>query len=1014
MIFEFEEFELDARRLELRRAGNVVEADTLVLRVLSVLVRNAGRLVTKEELVQEVWDGRVVADNVITVSMARLRKALDDKRGDREMVKTVYGRGYRFVRSVREVQEPQRSHAARHEQAAPPFVGRERLLSRLEAALGEAQHGRGRVCALLGEAGIGKTQMVETFCRDLPPSCVVSWGFCREAGDTPPLAPWLRILRELLDGPMGEQLATLGEDYELARGLLRAPRDERSAAFSPDPFFEQQVRYRSYEAILRVLARATESTPLVLVFEDLHRADAATLELLGLLLEEVGLMRILVLATLRHGDARDVVRSRLARVLGHRNCERIAVPRLRESDVHAYVTGLLGEGAASIARSVFAKSEGNPFFMAELCRQLRDRDPGERDVLALPDAALELVRQHLARLDEEARGVLSAAAVIGRSFELWLLHATTGREMGALMASLDAALAAEVLVAAPDSTTAFAFGHELMRSVLYEGLSPAERRSWHVRVADALHQRVESGESIPPSEIAYHLHTALPDARPETTVHYCRLAAAAAASSFTNDDVVRYVRHALEALDLLDKPSLRLRMHLLYLKAMYARGDSFAEYEAASRELARLARTSDDGQMLVRAAIMYNLHPGFRQLSGASAELTTALELLPPDDLAMRAVALGGLAMDTPNCYSQQRSDELLAEAVPLARESTSRASLYVVLIAALQLRGGPKHEAEASEIVEELALLAQQNPTRMPVLPIDISLYRAVTALQRGDLAAATRAAESGAATARRLHHGELLWHTERTLAKLSLLSGNVAGVAQLARLQERAMHPGLLGVAPFAAADKAMWFSETGTRVELEESERAALGYDASDPPALWALKLRALAAVGLREEARTSLRALAPGELAKLPCDRDFLGTIGHVLHAALLIGASEYAEHAASLLTPYRDRYCVHIGFMCEGSVPHLLGSAALARGDIELAVRELEEGVSRNEQAGLALCTSYARLTLGRALLCRNQAQDRARAEQLLSEVAAQARRLGMVRLAQAASKRGQNGASLER
>src|SRR5688572_26021835 len=162
MILGFDDFELDDERLELRRGGKLLKVEALVVRLLSALVRNAQRLLTKEELVEQVWEGRAVADNVITVSMARLRKALGHKRGEREFVATVYGRGYRFVRAVA-VRDGTAFAAPPPEQASPigpPFVGRERVLGRLLRAFGEARAERGRMCALIGEPGIGKTRTV--------------------------------------------------------------------------------------------------------------------------------------------------------------------------------------------------------------------------------------------------------------------------------------------------------------------------------------------------------------------------------------------------------------------------------------------------------------------------------------------------------------------------------------------------------------------------------------------------------------------------------------------------------------------------------------------------------------------------------------------------------------------------------------------------------------------------------------------------------------------------------------
>src|ERR1700712_5259537 len=100
MIFRFDDYELAADSMELSQAGKPVKADHMVLRLLSVLVQNAGQLVTKAELFQRVWDDRAVSENVITVAMVRLRRLLADSAGERTFIVNVHGRGYRFVRPV--------------------------------------------------------------------------------------------------------------------------------------------------------------------------------------------------------------------------------------------------------------------------------------------------------------------------------------------------------------------------------------------------------------------------------------------------------------------------------------------------------------------------------------------------------------------------------------------------------------------------------------------------------------------------------------------------------------------------------------------------------------------------------------------------------------------------------------------------------------------------------------------------------------------------------------------------
>jgi DNA-binding winged helix-turn-helix (wHTH) protein len=1007
VIFTFEDFELDAQRLELRRGGELVEADTLVLRLLLVLVTNAGSLVTKEQLVEQIWDGRAIADNAITIAVTRLRKALGMKRGVGEMVTTVYGRGYRFVAKVRERSSPPTldAHSAVGD-VRSVLVGREGALATLQSAWAEAQRGHGRLCALLGEAGIGKTYVAEVFLRSLPRSACVLWAFCREAGDTPPLSLWSRVLRALLARPEHAELAREAATGGAAQ-LLREASLESTPQTMGEEFLDVSGRHRIFEAVSQLLAQAAERAPLLIVLEDLHRADGASLALLGFLLDEIAQRGVVIVTSARPVDAptQPSVRASFGHVLGHRNCERISLDRLSEREVHAFVVRVLGPAQEQLARAVYAKSEGNPFFMAELCRQLRDQGPGPGGILAVPQPALELVRRHVQRLDEDALGVLSAACVLGRSFELWLLRAITGREASALMECLDAARAAEVVVAAPDSATGFAFGHEMYRVVLYDALSPAERRRRHAQVANALLARARDKEFVAPSDLAFHLHAALPESDPKLTVHYCRLAAASAATSFSNADVIRCVRRALEALDLTEQPSTRLRMHLIYLLAMYARGDSAPDYESATYQLAQLARAAEDGKMLVRAAIMYNLHPGFRQLKGAGEEMSHALGLLQKEDIPMRAVALSGLAMSAPTCFSGRDVAALLDEALPLARASGSRAARYVALIAALQLRGGPAHAASTEAVLDELSVLALQNQARMPVLPIDLSLYRAVRAFSSGDLTTATRFVAAASGHARQLNHAELLWHSERMGILANVNRGEqLAQAGVLARLQAQAEQPGLYGVSAFAAFDQATWMSELGgSRPKLTETQRSALAYDISDPPSLWSLKLRALVSLGAKDEARAALFALRPAELAGLPSDRDLLGTLGHVIRAALKVGALDHAAQAAARLSAHPEGFAVHVGFLCEGAVPHLLGSVSLALGESERAVSELQEGLAQNERAGFTLCAAYARLELARALQERGRSSDRARARSLRWEVQVHAERHGLHRLGRAAT-----------
>jgi predicted ATPase len=259
------------------------------------------------------------------------------------------------------------------------------------------------------------------------------------------------------------------------------------------------AKHRLFDAIIQLLASVSEQQTCVIVLDDLHRADTASLALLCSLIDQLPRTRVLLLAAFpRLEDARSDVRAQLAYLHGHRNVARLTLEPLREADVKGYVSALIEGPSDVLAHAVFVKSEGNPFFMNELVRRLSTSDSARAGgSLAVPEAALELVRRRLAILDEAARGALSYAAVIGRCFELTTLQAVTGQSTRALTSSLDAAVMSEVVQHAPDSATTFVFAHDLLRVALCDTLTPAALRASHLRVALALEERPEPRQPWP-------------------------------------------------------------------------------------------------------------------------------------------------------------------------------------------------------------------------------------------------------------------------------------------------------------------------------------------------------------------------------------------------------------------------------------------------------------------------------------------------------------------------------------
>ena len=968
MIFAFDDFELDAETPELKRDGQPVKADVLVLRLLAVLVRNAGQLVTKQELVAQVWDNRAVSENVITVSMVRLRKTLGHGQGN-ELVSNVRGRGYRFVRPVtaRAAQPAPLLARALPSTAGPPFVGRERVLARLRERWQRAAAGQGGACVLIGEPGIGKTRAIEMVAREAEgDGLLVAWGHCREAGDTPPLWPFAQITRSLLARVPFDTLAVrLGSaSVDLARllpELSSARAAEHGERHDPGVLHGHAGRHRMIDALSRTFALVAEQVPCVLVLDDLQRADAASLELLRYLIDELAHARVALLASLRPAPI-EQTGTHLAYVLGHRNCERVALERLREQDVRTYVGALLEDPQGRFGRAVFAQSEGNPFFMVELARQLRDgegagaglpawseRAPLREERVALPVASLELVRQRLAALDGDTRDALACAAVIGRRFELPLLRAVAAGEPDALLASLDRACRHGVIDGTPKSPSNYAFSHELLRAVLYDALEPGARRALHLRVVAALEERRRSGDPVLPGELAYHAHAALPDGNLSAVIAHCDAAAIAAARVYANADVVRYLRHALDALELMAEPNPALRLGLMLRQALFARADSPVEFERLIVEIVRSAREQRSGVLLAWAALLLEPHPGFPSMVRVPGALEDALRLLGDQHPHLRAALLARLTTSAPLAYDEHAARAQLEQARALCGADGDLLGRYAIVNAELYLSGGPHADGAGERALQAHERLCRENQLVLSIPPVLAELHSAIVALQSGRIGHASEALERAAARCRAPNSRELYWHIERFQLLQRIHTGaREQALPALSRLHQRAEHERILGTALFCAFDRSVICAQP---VDPDQPE-LALALD--DPPSVWALRVRTLSAAGLHDRARAALRSVAPERLVRLPRDRDHLGTLGALARSAVQLQTDEYLEPLYRLLAPYPEHFAVHVSFLCEASVSQLLGELARALGRSADADRHSSHGAALARRCGFVL------------------------------------------------------------
>ena len=399
---------------------------------------------------------------------------------------------------------------------AMALVGRSAELRRLKELYREADAGRGACVLVSGEAGIGKTRLVEELAAGAATAGAdVVWGRCYEGADAPAFWPWSQILRDLLAGcppeAATEALRRSGLDPGDLTALGSRPTEATSA--EPPPIADSGAARLRLNQAVTVVVTALSERPVVVILDDIHWADVATLRLLAYLAPELAAARVLLIATYRDREVADdhPLVEALASIARRSRVERIPLWGLTQDEVARFVTVASGgETTPSVVESVYRRTDGNPFFVGELVRLLMTDNALDDPVAAagadVPVGVRDVVRRRLARLPEETKALLSIAAVVGQEFDLQVVEAVGGLQGDAVLDALEPARLSGVIVESPGSVRLCRFSHALLHETLYGGMSKLRRARLHGRVADAL----ESQAPANAVEQARHLWQATP------------------------------------------------------------------------------------------------------------------------------------------------------------------------------------------------------------------------------------------------------------------------------------------------------------------------------------------------------------------------------------------------------------------------------------------------------------------------------------------------------------------------
>ncbi|WP_134742015.1 BTAD domain-containing putative transcriptional regulator [Nocardioides sp. 503] len=446
-------------------------------------------------------------------------------------------------------QDPDLSAVASVAPTSPPvssLVGRGSELQRIAAAVRSSTEGAPRVSVVIGEAGIGKTRLVEEVVRTADVPAV--WGRCWEHHGSPALWPWEQALSALAveAGPEAVRGALTGRAEAAALLLTDVPGLDLAATEVP-----AAAPTRLYDAVTTFLEALTADHPAVLVLEDLQWADRESIELASYVAASLGAARLALVLTIRDpadGPGRpgaDLV----ADLTRSRRLERVDLQGLTVEEVRA-LAGQWVDGPVDrrVAEALRDRTEGNPFYVSELARLLTDeRGVSGRADVPVPAGVRAVIERRLRHLPELDREVLRTASVIGREFELGVLAEVVDRPRFDVVEVLDHAIQAGLLSA--PSGREQRFSHALVRETLVLGVGPHRKAHLHARVARSLESR-RGDDEVRAAAIAHHYASAGEAGSPETGIRWALQAASYAERRVALHEAERSIRQALELVPL--------------------------------------------------------------------------------------------------------------------------------------------------------------------------------------------------------------------------------------------------------------------------------------------------------------------------------------------------------------------------------------------------------------------------------------------------------------------------------
>jgi DNA-binding CsgD family transcriptional regulator/tetratricopeptide (TPR) repeat protein len=901
------------------------------------------------------------------------------------------------------------------------FVGRQREMGELKAALEDALSGQGRLVMLVGEPGIGKTRTTQEVMKFAAlAGAQALWGNCYEGEGAPPYWPWIQIIRSYVQGQDANQLLSqMGPGAADIAALVPSLREALPSLEPPPALEPEQARFRLFDSIVTFLKKAAQSQPLVLALDNLHWADQPSLLLLEFLAQQMTDARLLVLGTCRDTDL--ALSHSLVHTLGEltRQCHfrLLQLGCLGLTEVEQLIAGMSGFiPAPGLMEAVYTRTEGNPLFMTEVVRWLvqqeafnpkKASDSTSRD-FPIPAGIHAIIRARLDHLSGSCHQTLITTSVVGREFELALLEQLMdSMSKDRLLEALEEALVIRVIEELP-TPGCYQFTHILVRDTLLGELSRTRQALLHGRIGQALEGLYGEDVALHASEVAYHYAEASSIIGPDKLVQYSLLAGEEALKVYAHEEALAHFQQGLTARGIPltgtepapDAKTAELLFGLGRAQAATAQVHQMQEaIDTLSRAFDYYAKAGDTPRAVAVAEYPFTIWPGYTR---ANELIARALKLVPPDSPeAGRLFSRYGYSLFM-ELGDFQNAREAFSCALTIARQKQDAALEMQTLALVSFVEWNNLRLAESLE--KSLCAIELSHLADTPYATFMAHLSAFAYMWTMGDLKGMRQHAGAALSAAERLRDrytlGAALWLNEL----VNLLEGNWQAAQDFS---ERGL--AVTSSPVFALCNRAKLEYEVGNFLPgdaylgrlLESINLAANGLSEED--AYFSFSIPAIARITNTTDHFDDAQKVAEAILAS-PYAFPFVSLFARAGLALMAVqrGNSRAAMEQYAALEAERSSV-LYTGWVC---LDHLLGLLSTTQGRFDQAMVHFEDAMAFCRRAGhrpeLAwTCYDYADTLLVEASLKPSPTpENQAKATSLLQESLAISSELGMKPLMQ--------------